>query len=168
MQRLSIAVLVLLSACASIPGDNDLSERKASWQGAPVVELVTTFGGQPGLKKKDTWYWQFWASPEKRDSYFQETESISLSDVPPCRNCAPSSLTGSPSPRSAYNGLIAGGPSPKSESQRPPLCTYLVYVANGTIVKLNTLGAPGAFCRFDELPLRSNKPELEVRRDLID
>jgi hypothetical protein len=38
----------------------------------------------------------------------------------------------------------------------------LVYVENGTIVKLSTLGAPGAFCHFEELPLRTNKPELEV------
>ena len=77
IRRLSIAILVLLSACASIPSDNDVSKRKASWQGVPVVELVTALGGQPGLKKNDTWYWQFWASPEKRDSYIQETESLS-------------------------------------------------------------------------------------------
>ena len=36
------------------------------------------------------------------------------------------------------------------------------------IVKLGTLGARGAYCRFEELPLRDNKPELEVRRDLIE
>ena len=160
MRRLSITILVVLSACVSVPGDTDVSKRKASWQGASVDELVAVLG-QPGQKsKRGTWTWQFWASPEKRDSYIRGTESLSLSDPSGCRNCAPSSLTGSPAPRPAYNAYVGGGPSPKSESQPPPICTYLVYVENGTIVKLSTLGARGAYCRFEELPLRPNKPEL--------
>ena len=76
MRRLSIAILVVLSACVSVPSDNDVSKRKASWQGAPVDELVAALGGQPGLKKEDKWYWQFWTSPENRDSYIRESESL--------------------------------------------------------------------------------------------
>ena len=154
MRRLSIAILVVLSACVSVPSDNDVRKRKASWQGAPVDELVTAFGGQPGLKKEDRWYWQFWASPEKRDDYIRGVESFSLSGPSACRNCAPSSLTGSPYPGATYNGLIDGGRSPGSDSRPPPVCTYLVDVENGMIVKLSTLSARGAFCRFEELPLR--------------
>ena len=159
MRQFSFVVLVVLSACASAPGDNDVSKRKASWQGAPVDELVAVLG-QPGeISDKGTWYWQFWASPEKRDSYVGESESLSLSDPPGCRNCAPSSLTGSPAPRPAYSFLSGGGPSPKSESRPPPVCTYLVQVENGTIVKLSTLSARGAYCQFEELPMRPNMPE---------
>jgi len=154
MRRFSLAILVVLSACVSVPSDNDVRAREASWQGAPVDELVAAFGGQPGLKKGDRWYWQFWASPEKRDDYIQGAESLSLSDPSGCRNCAPSSLIGSPAPRAAYSFSSGGGPSPKSESRPPPVCTYLADVEDGTIVKLSTLSARGAFCRFEELPMR--------------
>ena len=154
MRRLSIAILVVLSACVSVPGENDVGERKASWQGAPVVELITAFGGQPGLKKGDRWYWQFWANPEKRDNYIRGAESFSLSGSSRCRNCVPSSFTGSPAANPTYSFLRGGGPTPKSERRSPPVCTYLVDVEDGTIVKLGTLSAPGAFCRFEELPMR--------------
>ncbi len=154
MRRLSIAILVVLSACVSVPGENDVGERKASWQGAPVVELIAAFGGQPGLKKGDRWYWQFWASPEKRDNYNRGAKSLSLSGSSACRNCEPSSFTGSPAANPTHNFLRGGGPTPKSDRRFPPLCTYLVDVEDGTIVKLSTLSAPGAFCRFDELPMR--------------
>lgn len=158
MRLYPILILVGLSACATVPSGNGINARAESWQGAPVDELVAIFGGQPGLKKADKWYWQFWASPEKRDSYYGETES--LSDPSGCRNCATSSLVGSPAPRPAYSFFSGGGRSPSSESRPPPICTYLVYVENGTIVKLRTLGAPGAYCRFEELPLRPGKPKF--------
>ena len=155
MRRLSIAILVVLSACVSVPGENDVGERKASWQGAPVVELIAAFGGQPGLKKGDRWYWQFWASPEKRDDYIRGAESLSLSGPSGCKYCEPSSVTGSPAAIPAYSLLRGSGPTPKSDRRFPPVCTYLVDVEDGTIVKLSTLRAPGAFCRFEELPMRA-------------
>ena len=153
MRRLSIAILIVLSACASVPGDSNVKERKARWQGVPIDELVGVLG-QPGrISEKGIWYWQFWASPEKRDDYIQGAESTNLPDYSACRNCAPSSLTGSPSLRPTYDFLMGGRPTPKSESRPPPVCTYLVNVEDEAIVKLSTLSARGAFCRFEELPL---------------
>ena len=158
MRTLLIAILVLLSACASFPDASDLSKRKASWQGAPVDELVAVLG-QPGLRSEQgAWAWQFWASPERRDSYIRSTESSSGPSG--CGNCAPSSLTGSPAAGApAYSFLVGRGSTPKSEGGPKPVCTYLVDVENGTIVKLRTLGVPGAFCRFEELTLRPNQNE---------
>ena len=141
MRYIAISILLGLSACASVPGDSDISARTASWQGAPADELVAALG-QPNINKRGTWVWEF-AGPERHeggDHSNHSTHTESLSVVQACSDCTPG------------QGMTRSSGRPQSSV--PSVCTYLGYVEHGVVNKLTTLSEPGTHCTFQELPLR--------------
>jgi len=145
MRKASIAVLVGVSACASVPSGNDINARTASWQGASTVELVAALGQPSGRTGRGTWVWQF-AGPERRvgSGRRHSTHSANtgtLSVIQACPNCSPGQF------------MTRSGDS-RTGSSAPSICTYLGYVEGETVTKLTTLADPGSHCDFEELPPR--------------
>jgi len=161
MRLYPIVILVTLSACATAPSGNDINARAMSWQGAPVDELVAAFGGQPGLKKEDKWYWQFRSPRESEgtDVRVSPTNTGSLSVLRSCPNCYSSSSEGNPINRAMpFATTVTSGAVTSGRGwlhKEPRVCTYIAFVEKGVITRLTTLSKPGAHCRFEELPLRS-------------
>jgi hypothetical protein len=146
MRTFAVAVMFGVSACASVPNENDISVRTASWQGASAAELVAVLGQPDGRTKRGTWVWQF-AGPERRvhnghwySPHYSSTTTLSV--IQACPGCPP----GQNMTRSGYRPtgtVIARG-----------ICTYLGYVEGGVVAKITTLSEPGTHCDFEDLPLR--------------
>ena len=150
MRRLSIAILVSLSACASVPSSNDVSIRTASWQSAPAVELIAILG-EPKISKRGNLTWRFLGPRETQAGYHQHrsVNTGSLSVLTGCASCSTAGSVGSIVTPGTYSGGSSGS------TTRPRFCTYLAYVENGIVSKLITLSNPRTHCLFEELPLRS-------------
>lgn len=140
MRYIAIAILLGLTACASVSGGSDIGQRTASWQGAPADELVEVLG-EPIVNQRGTWVWEF-AGPERREGGSRSNHpanSESLSVVQACSDCAPGQGM------TQFSGRQPDGV--------PSVCSYLGYVERGIITKLTTLSEPGTHCAFQELPL---------------
>ena len=148
MRLYPLAILVALSACASVPSGNDLSPRLASWIGAPAADLVAVLG-EPVITKRGSWIWRF-QGPEDGE-YVPYRSSSAYARLRPV-----TSSVGGPSNAARMPGetrLVYG--SNWSYHKRVG-CKYIGYVENGIVTRLTTLSKPGNHCRFDELPLRSS------------
>ena len=158
MRLLSIAILVGLSACSSVPSSNDVSSRTASWQGVSTTELVTALG-EPTSMKPGTWIWKF-PGPENRQARNGgapvATSGFSSQPISqPCPGCDRSGSHSPPSNRASPAALpmLSSG---RSMDTRRRYCEYIAYVEDGIVAQLTTLSKPGTHCRFQELPLYSN------------
>ena len=148
MRLYPIAILVGLSACASVPSGNDVGTRVASWDGAPATDLVAVLG-EPAITKRGSWIWQF---PGPEDGEVIAYDSANAG--PPLRPV--SSSVGGPSNRARMAGETRVDYAPGGTYTKHVVCKYIGYVENGIVTKLTTLSEPGTHCRFDELPLRSD------------
>ena len=149
MKFYPIALMAALSACASVPGGDNLGTRVASWHGAPATDLVAVLG-EPVITKRGSWIWQV-PGPENGEVVYYSSQSASagLGLRPVTRN------GGSPVDAGRMPGDIqvtggSGGTYIKRE-----VCKFSAYVEDGRVTELTTLSKPGTHCRFDELPLRS-------------
>lgn len=127
-------------------------------------ELVTAFGGQPGLKREDAWYWQFrsWGESEGNSGRATFSNPNPHSVFHPCVSCYNPSFESQPMNRAMpfETTLTSGWMTPGGGGwlhREPRVCTYIAYIENGAITRLTTLSRPGAHCRFDELPRRSTR-----------
>ena len=160
MRLLPIAILVSLSACASVPDSDDVSIRAASWHGAPADELIAILG-EPKISKKGDMSWRFMVrsvAPKSTQARSRYRPFVPQSS--PNSGLNRSSLSGI---GTSHRELLATshgysthvGFSGSGYKPRPRFCTYLAYVENGIVSKLITLGNSRAGCVFEELPLRS-------------
>ena len=154
MRLYTIAILVSLSACASVPSGNDVSARVASWHGAPAADLVTILG-EPEITKHGSWVWQF-AGPGHGEVAACRCSTNSaprlrlgpMSQV--CQGCAPPEGVSSQSfaDKMPYRER-------RGHYQKHVVCKYIGDIENGVVTKLTTQSKPANDCRFDELPLHS-------------
>lgn len=149
MRLYLIAILVGLSACATVPDGNDLGVRTASWIGAPASDLVVVLG-QPEITNRGSWIWRF---PGPGDG-----EVISFGGAHRLRPATshvggPTNSAGQPAQPGAPYGTLG-------TYHKHVVCKYIGYVENGIVTRLTTLSKPGTHCRFDELPPRSDWQHL--------
>ena len=150
MRLYPTAILVGLSACASVPSGNDVGTRLASWHGAPATDLVAVVG-EPVITKRGSWIWQF---PGPEDGEVIANGSRSANTAPLLRPA--SSNVGSPSASARMPGETRVVYGSGGTYHKHVVCKYIGYVENGIVTQLTTLSKPGTHCRFDELPLRSD------------
>ena len=150
MRLYPIAILVGLSACASVPSGNDVGTRVASWHGAPATDLVAVLGA-PAITKRGSWIWQF-PGPENGEVIAYGSRSAKAG----YRARPVSSSVGSPSNSARMPGETRVDYDSGGTYTKHVVCKYIGYVENGIVIKLATLSKPGTHCRFDELPLRSD------------
>ena len=148
MRLYPIAILVGLSACASVPSGNDVRTLVASWHGAPATDLVAVLG-EPAITKRGSWIWQF-PGPENGEVLAYGSANAG----PPLRPV--SSSVGGPSNGARMPGETRVVYDSGGTYTKHVVCKYIGYVENGIVAKLTTLSEPGTHCRFDELPLRSD------------
>jgi len=148
MRLYPTAILVGLSACASVPSGNDVGTRLASWHGAPATDLVAVVG-EPVITKRGSWIWQF-PGPEDGEviAYGSANASLPLQPV--------SGTVGGPSDAARMPGETRVVYGSGGTYHKHVVCKYIGYVENGIVTQLTTLSKPGTHCRFDELPLRSD------------
>ena len=152
MRRLLVVLLVGLSACASVPGNNDVRTRAASWQGAPAAELIAILG-EPRVSESGNLTWRFPGpeEPQARNRQHRSADSGSLSVLTGCASCSMADSGGSVvTPGMHFSGSAFS-------TTRPRYCTYLAVVENETVSKLVTLGNSRTRCLFSELPLRPDR-----------
>ena len=159
MRLYPIAILVGLSACASVPSGNDIGARVASWHGAPATDLIAILG-EPVITKRGSWVWQF-PGPEDGDVIAYGSRSANSGPLlgpvsQACRSCDASSSVGSQSSAARMPGETRVVYGSGGTYHKHVVCKYIGYVENGTVTQLTTLSKPGTHCRFDELPLRSD------------
>ena len=152
MQRLSIAILFGLSACATVPSSDEVSIRAASWHGAPAHELIAILG-EPKISKKGNMTWRFLGLHETQVSY-RSNRSVNTGSLSVLTGCASCSTVGSD------GSVVTPGTSVGSSSRYttgPRFCTYVAHIENGIVSKLTTHSNSRTRCLFEELPLRSTE-----------
>lgn len=151
MRLVVIVLMVGLSACAGIPGKDDVGVRVASWHGAPASDLVAVLG-EPVINERGSWVWEF---PGPAHGQTVAYDSHALTSHPQPRPVA--STVGGPNNPGKMPGEFRTVSSSGGTYTKHEMCKYFAYVESGIVTSLSTLSKPGYHCRFDELPLRTDE-----------